>query len=127
MCGGLLVGVDVGVVRCLRLHVEGGEVVLRMDAPGEVRCGVASGRGRCEAVVEGCARGSFLPLMVLVHVHAGGPCGGPSLAMVRLCGSPLASSLCFLVLVPTGRGVGRGGLFPFRLVRGFSGKFLVSL
>jgi len=68
-----LVGVDVGLVRRLRLRVEGGEVVLRMDAPGGVRCGVALGRGRREAVVEGRARGSPLLMGVLVDFHAGGP------------------------------------------------------
>ena len=51
----------------------------------------------------------FLLLGVLVNVHAGGPCGGPRLAVVRWYGSPLASSLGVLVLVLAGRGVGRGG------------------
>jgi len=72
MWWGLLVSVDVGVVRFLRLRVEGDEVVFRASAPGGVRCVVASGRGRREAVVEGCAWWSALGLGVLIHFHAGG-------------------------------------------------------
>ena len=123
----MLVGVDAGVVRFLSLRVKGGEVILRSDAPGGVLCGVASGRGRREAVIVGCTWGSSLALGVLVQIHAGGSCGGPNLVMVRFLGSPLARGLGFLVLVSAGRGVGSGGLLPCRLVRGFSGIFFVGL
>ena len=37
MCRGLLVGVDAGVVRFLRLRVERGDEVIRMDSSGRVR------------------------------------------------------------------------------------------
>ena len=85
-----MVGVDVGVVSFLRLRVEVGEVVIRADAPGGAHCGVAAGRGRREAFFEGCAWRGSLSLGVLVHFHAGGTCGGPSLVVVWLLGSPPA-------------------------------------
>jgi hypothetical protein len=129
MCRGLLIGVDVGVVRCLRFRVEGSEVVPRMDSPGGVLCGVASGRRRCEAVVEGCTWGSSLLLGVLVNVHAGRSRGGPGLTLIPWCSSPLTRSEGVLVLVPADGVVGRGGggLVPIRLVEGFFGIFLVGL
>ena len=72
-----MVGVDVGVVRFLRLRVERGEVVFRVDSPGRVCGGVASCRGWSVAVVKRCAWGRVLPLGVLVYVHASSPRGGP--------------------------------------------------
>ncbi len=64
---------------------------------------------------------------VVVHFHAGGSRGGPKLAVVWLLGSPLARGLGFLVLVPAGRGVSEGGLFPICLVCGLSGIFFIGL
>jgi hypothetical protein len=61
-----------GVVCFLGLCVEGGEVVFCADAPGGAHCGVASGRGRREVVVEGCAWWGSLSLGVLFHFHANG-------------------------------------------------------
>jgi len=83
-----------------------------MDSPGGVRGGVASGRGRCEAVVEGCTLESSQLLGVLVNVHTGRSRRGPGLALVNWCSSPLARREGVLVLVPAGGVVGRGRVGP---------------
>ena len=126
-CWVLPVSVDVGAVRRLRFIVEGGVVVLCVDASGGVSgCLTFVNRG-CEALHERRAWWGSLLRDVLVYFYSDGLCRGR-------CKTP-----------PWGRWVGPegfwvpwfccarkgvlvgGGLVPLRLVVGLLGVLLVGL